>query len=655
MIMETGEKDKIIEKREDIRDEKNVSSAKSQMEFYDTEELKLSEEIASESEVSVTKNYLLLSPQDLLDELKNLVDNFPVERIRKDIDAIKEAFYKYFDDSSEDDNYEGDDNIDEEHVIDPLEEEFEKYLDKYKDKRTEYIRVLENQKEENYKQKLAIIEELKDLVKEEEDLNITFQKFHDIQNRWKEIAQVPQNHIKDLWDTWHYNVEKFYDYVKINKELRDLDLKRNLEAKNDLVRKAEALLDSPSIVEAFAQLQQYHDAWREIGPVPRDQREEVWERFKDASYKLNKKHQAYFDQLKRERQQNMQMKIDLCERIEKLNQKEMKSMKDWQKASVELSNILDEWKAIGFVPKKENSELYSRFKKSRDDFFMKRRTYYKTQKREATTNFRLKKELCEKAKSLQDSTNWQETTDILIELQKQWKDIGPVSYKYANSLWNEFKKYCDVFFNRKAEHFSKKGNDRYILNLREKEALIAELENFEPDGNDARTIAILKEFREQWNEIGFVPIKEKEKIQQQFFTLLDSKYKQLRGYRPQREAPIRDRSDTYNNRSNAYTNRSNTYTNRSDTYNNRSDTYNNRSDTYTNQSDNAPRGKREKLFSRIMQLENEVILLENNIGFFASSKKADSMIAEVRKKINKTKEEIRNLEEQVKQLDKELE
>jgi hypothetical protein len=619
--METGEKDKVIEKGENVQDEKNASSAELQTDLYKTEDLNLSEKNTSESKISVSKNYYLLSPQKLLDELKTLVDNFPVERIKKDVEAIKEAFYKdKKNDFSENADSEKNESNDE-HLIDPIEKAFEKYLDKYKDKKTEYIRFTENQKEENYKQKLAIIEELKDLTKEEEDLNLTFQKFHDIQSRWKETAQVPQNHVKDLWDTWHYNVEKFYDYVKINKELRDLDLKRNLEAKNDLVRKAEMLLEHPSVVDAFIQLQQYHDAWREIGPVPRDQREEVWERFKDASYKLNKKHQAYFDQLKHERQQNMQMKIDLCERVEKLNQKDIKTMKEWQKASDELTNILEEWKSIGFVPKKENSEIYARLKKSRDEFFNKRRVYYKIQKHEATVNFRLKKELCEKAKELKFSENWKETTNLLIELQKQWKQVGSIPHKYSNSLWNEFREACDTFFNRKAEYFSKKGNDQYSNNLKEKEALIAELENFAPEGNNAAIIETLKQFRQRWNDIGFVPIKEKDKIQKQFFSLLDDKYKQLKVSDAQRKVLwMKDKIDTSANKSNKIM-----------------------------------KSKREKLFNRIMQLENEVTLLENNIGFFASSKNADTMIADFRKKISKTKEEIRKMEEEIKLIDKEFE
>ncbi|MDR1339762.1 MAG: DUF349 domain-containing protein [Prevotellaceae bacterium] len=608
------------------REEEDTVFEEPQIEPYYPEELNLGEETAMESEISVAKNYFLLSPQNLLDELKTLVDNFPVERIKKDVEAIRDAFYKDRHDFSENDDNEDDDESGESesgNAVDPVEKEFDEYLEKYREKKAEYTRIAENRKEENYRQKLAIIEELKELIKEEEDLNLTFQKFHDIQNRWKEIAQVPQAHIKDLWDTWHYNVEKFYDYVKINRELRDLDLRRNLEAKNELVRKAEALLESPLVLEAFTQLQQYHDAWREIGPVPREHRERIWERFKDASYKLNKKHQAYFEQMKQERQHNIQMKYDLCERVEKLNSRELKSMKEWQKASDELSNILDEWKAIGFVPKRENSEVYSRLKRSRDDFFSKRRVYYKSQKQETTVNFRLKKALCEQAKAIRDNDTWEETTEMFIELQRQWKLIGPVPRKYSGSLWNEFRESCDIFFNRKFKQFSKKGiKEQYASNLKEKEALIAELENFEPGGNDSKTIDTLKQFRQRWNNIGFVPFKEKDKVQIQFFAILDEKYKQLKISDAQRKVVrMKDKMEASRNRP----------------------------------PNRIVVDERERLFSRIMQLENEINLLDNNIGFFASSKNADSMIADVRRKISKTKEEIHKLEEQIKLIDKEFE
>jgi hypothetical protein len=648
MIMETDEKDK-VENRVDVQNEENTEntvsaepqvelydpeelnlgeettvSAEPQVELYDPEELDLGDETDSESEVSVVKNYSLLSPQSLLDELKVLVDNSPVDRIRRDVESIKNAFYKdlHEHDISEDDFPEDEEFVEEHIIIDPEEQEFKYYLDKYREKRAEFLHSAERQKEENYRQKLVIIEELKKLINEEESLTLTFQKFHELQTRWKEIAQVPQNYVKDLWDNWHYNVEKFYDYVKINKELRDLDLKRNLEAKNELIRKAETLLESPSVTEAFSQLQSYQDAWREIGPVTRDQREEIWDRFKEVSYRLSKKHQSYFEQLKVDRQHNIQMKVELCKRIERLNEKDIKTIKEWQRAYDELVAVLEEWKSIGFVPRKENTDIYARLKKARDEFFNKRRKYFKVQKYEINTNLRLKKALCAKAKVLKNSEDWKESTQILIEMQKEWKQIGAVPQKYSSSLWNEFNTACDEFFKRKAEYFAKRGDNQYVVNLKAKEALIVELENFVPSENNSIAFETLQQFRQRWNDIGFVPLKAKDKIQKRFFTLLDNKYNELKVPDAQRKVMrIKGKIETSGN-------------------------------NYPNKS---MRFEREKLFSKIMHLENEIILLENNIGFFASSKKADSMIADVRKKINKAKMEIRELEEQVKLIDKEME
>lgn len=621
--MENNEKDRVVENTTNEQEETVLTTAPQVELPDDPEELDLGEETASESEVSVVKNYSLLSKQELLGELKTLVDNSPVDRIRRDVEAIKNAFYKlYRQEQDALDKAELETEVDGEptiRVTDPIEQEFKALLNKYKEQRAGYIRDLESLKEENYKRKLAIIEELKELINEEENLNLTFQKFHDIQNRWKEIGQVPQANVKDLWETWHHNVEKFYDYVKINKELRDLDLKRNFEAKNELIKKAEALLDATNVVEAFSLLQSYHDSWREIGPVPREQKDEIWERFKDITLQINKKHQSYFELLKVERQHNLQMKVELCERVEKLNEATYTTMKEWQKASDELMAMLEEWKSIGFVPKKENSEVYARLKKARDEFFAKRREYYKLLKQETNNNLRLKREMCEKAESLKDSEDWKETTDILIALQKDWKKVGPVPRKYSDSLWNKFREACDAFFNRKSEFFSAKDS-QYVDNLKAKEELITELENYTPtDVKEA--FDKLKEFRKRWNDIGFVPIKEKDKIQKRFFAELDKKYKDLKVSDAERKVMrIKDKIESSGNRP-----------------------------------DRAIRNEREKLFNRIVSLENEIALLENNIGFFANTKNAESLISDVRRKIDKAKEEIHTMEEQIKLIDKEFE
>ncbi|MDR2466519.1 MAG: DUF349 domain-containing protein [Prevotellaceae bacterium] len=614
--METNEKDNVVENKVETLNENNFSSADILPEGLGAE-LDLGEEIASEKEISEVKDYSHLAPKALLDELKNLVEKSAVEKIRKDVEAIKDAF-----DAIVRQNAENQEKNDGEETVrvnraDSFEKEFRQYLKRYKEKRTEFLRNSESQKEENYKCKLAIINELKDLINEEETLANTFNKFHDIQSRWKETGPVHQNYVKDLWETWHHNVEKFYDYVKINKELRDFDLKRNWDLKNEIIQKAELLLESRSISEAFAQLQTYHDEWREIGPVQRDLKDGLWERFRDITSKLNKRYQAYFDVIRAERQRNLQMKSDLCERLEKINATALATSKDWQKASADIVAILGEWKTIGFVPKKENNEIFLRLKKARDEFFAKRQVYYKTSRQEMGNAIKAKKELCEKAEALQYSEDWKEVTDKLIELQKQWKETGAVPRKHSTELWSRFRKACDIFFNRKVEFFAAK-EDKYADNLRAKEEIIAELEKFEPD-NSHESIEMLRQFRLRWNDAGFVPIKIKNKIQRRFSILLDQKYKSLRVSDAERK--VMHFKDKIESAGNKY---------------------------------GKMRGEREKLVGKINYYQNEIALLENNIGFFANTKNAEALIADVRKKIDKHKEDISTMEEQLKLLDKDL-
>ncbi|MDR0559855.1 MAG: DUF349 domain-containing protein [Prevotellaceae bacterium] len=616
--METNKVEKVFENEENISQENNSSNVENaDVSGYLEEDLDLGEETDIESKVSVVKNYSPLSQEELLDELKSLLETAPVERIRKDVEAIKDAFDKIVraDRSKQEQiNIEEGEEIDR---VNPVEYEFNACLKKYKDRRTAYIRNVEYQKEENYRRKLSIIEELKELTGEEENFNETFRKFHDIQNRWKEAGQVPQSHVKDLWETWHHNVEKFYDYVKINKELRDLDFKRNLETKKQIVEKARKLLELDSISDAFACLQTYHDEWREIGPVPKDEREKLWEQFKEVTSQINKKHQSYFDRLKAERVLNLQLKTELCERAEKLNSTERKSINSWQKAIGELTSILDEWKTVGFVPRKENTEIYARLKKARDQFFVKRREFFKKLKMEMSENLRIKKELCEKAEEVKNSENWKEATDMLIELQKQWKNTGFVNRKQSDILWRNFRAACDTFFNRKAEFFH--TGSEYSENLREKEALLKELEEF--DASQA-SIETLKQFRNRWNKIGFVPLKNKNKIQKRFTALLEEKHKNIDTSKSAANSDERRNSSRREN---------------------------------SQRRENPPKNERSKMFQRIAQLESEVALLENNVGFFASTKNAESLIAGVRSKINDAKKEIIQIEDQIKQIDSETE
>jgi hypothetical protein len=585
------------------------------------------DEIALENKTSSAKDYSTLSKKELLQELCTLVESGDVEAARPDVEAVKSAFYKIF--RQEQDSLDmarlADEDDDAEFLPDALEQEFKTILNRYKASRTELLRNNESAKEDNYKRKLAIIEELKELVNEKENLNLTFQKFHDIQTRWREIGQVPQNHIKDLWETWHYHVEIFYDYVKINKELRDLDLRRNLEAKEKLIERAEALLENASTSQSFAQLQTLHNLWRETGPVPRDQKEIIWERFKEITSKINKKHQSYSEQRKEEQQNNLRLKHALCERAENLNQQNYTTAKAWQKASEQLIEILDEWKVIGFVPRKENTEAYARFKKARNEFFAKRREHYKAVKQENNQNLKEKKALCEQAEAIMNSEDWKTTTDALIALQKRWKETGPIPRKHSDILWKRFREACNVFFNRKSEHFSAKDN-QYTGNLAAKEQLIAEIETFVPDDDAHAAVEMLKIFQQRWREIGYVPMKHKEKIQKRYQNAIDKQFRNLKMSDSERRVlRFKDKLETMNDSTNS------------------------------GKTERAFRNERDKLYNKIIQLGNDIACWENNIGFFSKSKNADSMIAEVQRKIEKAKEDIKVLEEQIKLIDKKYE
>lgn len=575
-----------------------------------------------------TSNYSNMDKTELLAEFKKLLNDKPIESISREVEAIKNLFYKLRKAEIEALEVQHAESESETPLVIPednTETEFRSLLSQYRNDRDNYLANIEKEKENNYNLKLQIIEEIKGLTGEEEDLNTTFRKFRDLQTSWREIGQVPQAYVKSLWETYHHNVEIFYDYVKINKELRDLDLKKNLEAKEELIVKTEALLDNDQIIEAFRQLQKYHEQWREIGPVPREQRDAIWERFKDATSKINKKHQEYFESKKEEHKQNLDAKIALCEKAETLAEFTSKSPKDWLQSSQELTDLMQAWKEVGFVPRKDSNKVYERFKTARDKFFANRREFYKSFKQDMQNNLQLKKELCEQAEALMNSEEWKKTTDELIALQRKWKEVGAVPRKNSDELWKRFRAACDVFFNRKASHFSE-VDSHYEVNLKEKEALIEEINNFKLGEDISADFEQLKAFQQRWNQIGYVPLKEKERVQKQYQEAIDKQFKLLKVSDSEKKV-MRYRSKIENIQSSQEGGKAN----------------------------RVLRNEREKLFSKIMQLESDITLWENNIGFFAKSKNADAMIADVRRKIEQARNEIIVLQEKIKLIDQQYE
>ena len=557
-----------------------------------------------------------LNKEGILARLAEKVEEEPSAELRNEIEALKVAFYKlhradmearrkaFFEEHGAEAEYKPQE-------LDDSELYFKNLYNTYRVKRDLATAVADKEKEENYNAKLAIIEELKQLVDSEEALNTTFAKFHDLQARWRSIGQVPQAKVSDLYETYNLHIENFYDYVKINNELRDLDWKRNLEAKTALCEQAEALTEAAAIVEAFHKLQKLHEEWREIGPVSVEHKEVLWERFKSASTIINRRHQEHFEGIKAEQVCNFERKSALCEEIEKFATEIPTSHKAWNKASERVQAIQAEWRTIGFAPKKDNNKVYDRFRAACDKFFEIKHTFYSEAKDDMAKSLEIKNTLCERAEAIAERDDWAKATEELLALQAEWKKSGTVARKYADAVWKRFRAACDKFFERKAQHFSSVDNE-YSANLAAKQSLLEEMSQAEVKSFDD-----IKEFQRRWSEIGFVPIRHKDELQKQYKAALDKLFATIRSA---------DREQQINK-------------------------FKNKVSSMREAGDKRLRTEREKLYNRVKQLEQEIQTLENNIGFFAKSKGVEAMIAAVEEKIARAKQEMADAIERVKLID----
>ena len=568
-----------------------------------------------------TTDYNGKSKAELLAILADILANKPVQTIRRDVEAIKIAFYKTYRAEVERARrafVEAGGKL-EEFVPTPddAEQRLKELFAEYRTKRNEFIAKLEEEKENNYKIKLQIIEELKELIDSNETLNQTFNTFRDLQQRWKETGPVPQAYVKGLWETYNLHVENFYNFIKINKELRDLDLKKNYETKLQLCEEAEELVLDPSPVNAFHKLQKLHEQWRETGPVANEYKEQLWERFREASTKINKRHQEYFNGIKEEQKHNLELKTELCVKTEELSVAPLSTRKEWNKASEQLIDIQKVWKTIGFAPKKDNTKIYERFRNACDKFFENKRNFYLQIKAEMENNLHLKNDICAAAEALQESEEWKKATDELIALQKRWKEIGPVSRRYSDAIWKRFRSACDKFFERKAAFFASL-DQQYEDNLAKKKQLLEELKTFVVE-NKERGFEALKELQHRWAEIGFVPIKQKEAIQKEYRKAVDAIFAKLRSNEKE----------------------------------NRLERFKGKISSIAEGGDRRRlRFERDRLYNKMKQIESDIALLENNIGFFSKSKNAEAMIREVNNKIAKAKEEMATLIEKIEMIDK---
>ena len=618
-----------------------LSSEEEPARCADGQEDRMQGAVISEEEL---KSLSSKSLKEIVESFRNLVDNGDIMELNRQAEYIKATFYKVLKeekiasgyhvlpgmdgyavpeaeaaDAEPETSVEAAEDIQEPEdnggvSVNPfieIERAFKELYARYKGRRAVYFQNLEREKQANLEKKLEVIEELKKLLESTEDINKTFPEFRALQARWREIGPVPQARVKDVYDTYQHNVENFYDLVKINNELRDLDFKKNLEIKTGLCERAEALENNPNVVEAFNQLQKLHEEWKECGPVAKEFRESIWDRFRQATSRINKMHQAYFEGLKVQQKENLAAKTALCEKAEALADKDIRESNGWNSVTKEFEDIQKEWRKIGFASKKDNQKIYDRFRAACDKFYNRKREFYADFKEQMSGNMEKKIALCEQAEAVQDSTDWKETTDYLISLQKQWKEVGPVSRKKSDQLWTRFRAACDRFFDNKEKNYG--GVDpQYVDNLRAKEAVIADITAYVSAGDAAADSRAAREFADRWNAIGFVPFKEKERIAEEYRRAMETRFPEFRmpsGHgRAQRQRGAKAESSP-------------------------------------------ARQERDRLLQKFRKLESEIATYENNIGFFASSKNAESLIREFRKKIDAAKAELAALEEKIHKLD----
>lgn len=560
-----------------------------------------------------------LSKLQLVEMLEELVQNPDVQAIKDKVAAVRLHFNKL---NKEDlDNelsafIQGGGEADSfQHEEDAVEQRFNAAFGIFKANRAKQNEDIEKQKTENLAKKQAILDELKEIIASDDSLKKTYDDFRALQDRWKEIGPVPASENSNLWNNYHFLVEKFFDKVRIGRELRDLDMKKNLDAKIELCEKAEELLDEKSITKAFKALQKLHEEWKEIGPVPQDKKDEIWERFKAATDKINQIRREHYAKIEEEQNANLEAKKALCEKAEELIAEDYTSVNAWQKKSSELSEIFGVWKTVGPASKKDNEEIWQRFRTAMDTFFGKKKAFFASLKDRQTENLERKTQLCIEAEALMESVEWKNATEQMKKLQEEWKTIGPVPKRHADKIWKRFRAACDTFFNRKNEHFSGRRTEEEA-NLAAKKALIEEIKAFEIGPNRNENMDAIKAFQKRWIEIGFVPMKHKDAINKEYRDLIDGFFDTMR--KNQNEASTNDFREMM--------------------------------ETWKDDPNAGDRVRKEstKLQTRIQKLREEIAAMENNIGFFSNSKNSELMRAEYEKKINKAKEDLKVLEDKLK-------
>lgn len=597
--------------------------------MMDSQETLQTEENVTENvapEVNETENQTIEVPQtqeEVVARVKELAEaDAPAEK--QELDALKQAFYKihkanvaaaraqFIENGGEPEAFLPAPNV--------LEDEFKAAMNVIKQKRAELQAELDRQKEENLQKKQEILERIKALSATPEEANQAYKEFKELQNQWKELTLVPAEKANELWKTYQLYVEQYYDQLKLNNEFREYDFKKNLEIKTRLCETAEKLNEEADVISAFQQLQALHQEFKETGPVAKELREEIWARFKAASTAVNKRHQQYFEELKQKEEENLAHKTALCEKIEAVDLTAVKTAAAWEAQTQQIIEMQKEWRTIGFAPQKMNVKIFERFRGACDRFFTEKAAFFKRLKEELAQNLAKKTELCEKAEALKDSTDWKATADKLMQIQKEWKTIGAVPKKHSESLWQRFIGACDYFFEQKGKNTaSQRGEEKE--NLQKKEQVIEKLKALLESDEEENKQDAVRELMKEWNEIGFVPFKEKDKIYKAYHETVDQLFKALN------MSAARRRLDNFKN-------------------------------NLKNDAKEGGQGlsrERERLVRAYENKRSEIKTYENNLGFLTcSSKKGSSLLNEMNKKMEKLKDELNLIGEKIAAIDKEM-
>ena len=578
------------------------------------------EEIVSKKPV---ESVLKLTKEEILAKLKEVVAD--VENVAKpEIDGLKQSFYKLH--NAEQDaarklfieNGGAAENFVPQ--TDSVEEEFKNIMSVIKEKRSALTAELEKQKEMNLQVKLSIIEELKELVESPDDANKSYTEFKKLQQQWNEVKLVPQAKVNELWKNYQLYVEKFYDLLKLNNEFREYDFKKNLEIKTHLCEAAEKLADEEDVVSAFHQLQKLHQEFRDTGPVAKELRDEIWARFKAASTTVNRRHQQHFEALKEVEQHNLDQKTVICEIIEAIDYKELTSFASWESKTQEVIALQNKWKTIGFAPQKMNVKIFERFRKACDEFFRKKGEFFKSLKEGMNENLEKKRALCEKAEALKDSTDWKATADELTKLQKEWKTIGPVAKKYSDAVWKRFISTCDYFFEQKNKATSSQRSVEQE-NLEKKKNIIEKLNAIDDQMDTEGATQLVRDLMKEWNGVGHVPFKEKDRIYKQYHSQIDKLFERFNISASNKKLS-------------------------------------NFKSTISSIQEGSPQAlyrEREKLVRAFDNMKNELQTYENNLGFLTtSSKKGNSLLTEINRKVEKLKADIELVKEKIKVVDENI-